>query len=1351
MKLLTINNKIMLASSFIIALLFFSGCAKDGSDGGAGQSAYEVWLANGNSGSYQDFLNSLQGDADNVDVTAVDGYIIGATVTDANGNVAFKNGDGTYTFVKTPKYPLSATGGKFKDTGKAFTGTMFTAEGQVVSPITTLVTQLDANGNPLAQVDTTRLTKLKQMMGTNVSDADLVSDYMKSSNEAVGKLAQLAHVLNQDSNLLANFKNSLDTNTDTNGYATAKTLAYGAIDATVSVDSLEAKVFKNILDVVETYNGEVENIEKAIEEQKTLLDGITESNSDLKTLVGQLGNDDTSVSAAMDIFSILGDTDNTKVLTQAQLEAIPVDSAISSNSAQRTFYSSIIKQLSATDVNSQSELQTLATIQKELQNIADGTTSLPASTPTSTNLEKLGFKNIDSSTMTQFRQKLRDFYTNNSNLHPTYAQMQALINEASTALTDAQDKVIAYDTVGGGNAPTESDYSIMTITGITGSNLTTMNTYIANTPADTKNSSAKIQSVSNFINFISLSLPTLSLNDYANLGVSNHVTNSTIVTLANSVLSNKSNSDIDSQTKLSTITTILKKLHDIADATIEPTNGLNVEDIALIGVTGINTTNLYNFLNQLKVQGTSNIDTLTKLQNIANGDLTSPTLTTVTMSSNNTDTTKAGAGKVVTLTIVANENISQPTVTISGRDANISGSGTNYTATLTMQTGDTNSSFIISNVKDSLGNPSSDITTLTSGNLVEIDTTIVPLSTVTIASNDTNTSYADIGKTITLDIISAEDIHTPTVFIAGNNASVTTNSATNYTATFTIDKSTTLGIASITINYTDTFGNTASVTNTTDNSSVTIDSAIKISSAVMSSNNVVGAGYVREGDTITLDFNTTIETNATNPTVTIAGQNANVIRNSAQSFSATYTIKTSDSGGNINISISNYFGTSGEIGLIHTSITSDTLVYDKTAPVISTGNQTTVEGNSTTTTNFFSIVASDANGLRENSYKVSGNGVDDSKITVNNINGLTVLKSQPNYEVQSLYKVQLQVQDNAGNTGYKNVNIYVTDVTEFTIADAIYIKDDNRTGTVQDSFYIIFSERPDTSTLTVGDLSDYEHNLSTSFVNALSNGRYITGANDIGWAHIFDVTAIDINTSQNFTIKIGGTVTSPNIQAVSVVPTEVVYNEPIYGGDVQDLNYATNSLIYKPMVDNDALLVWLDRNLGASQVATHKADATAYGDLYQWGRMADGHQLRNSSTTTTLATDINASNLSDSSQFITTTTNDWVTSGVDVSGEVRLANNEQCPKGYKLPTIDEFNRINRSVDLDGFYNKLKIVVAGRRLTNGIIERVGYYGYYHLYDNSSNTSGFAYVGPDGIAGLGPTELRPEGFSIRCIKD
>jgi len=36
--------------------------------------------------------------------------------------------------------------------------------------------------------------------------------------------------------------------------------------------------------------------------------------------------------------------------------------------------------------------------------------------------------------------------------------------------------------------------------------------------------------------------------------------------------------------------------------------------------------------------------------------------------------------------------------------------------------------------------------------------------------------------------------------------------------------------------------------------------------------------------------------------------------------------------------------------------------------------------------------------------------------------------------------------------------------------------------------------------------------------------------------------------------------------------------------------------------------IWLDRNLGASRVATSPTDTAAYGDMYQWGRLSTSQQ-----------------------------------------------------------------------------------------------------------------------------------------------
>ena len=73
-------------------------------------------------------------------------------------------------------------------------------------------------------------------------------------------------------------------------------------------------------------------------------------------------------------------------------------------------------------------------------------------------------------------------------------------------------------------------------------------------------------------------------------------------------------------------------------------------------------------------------------------------------------------------------------------------------------------------------------------------------------------------------------------------------------------------------------------------------------------------------------------------------------------------------------------------------------------------------------------------------------------------------------------------------------------------------------------------------------------------------------------------------------------------------------------GDVVKLNttndtskvrftYNGKEVIYGIIISPVTGKKWLDRNLGALQAATAYNDYKAYGDLFQWGRPADGHQL----------------------------------------------------------------------------------------------------------------------------------------------
>jgi uncharacterized protein (TIGR02145 family) len=203
-------------------------------------------------------------------------------------------------------------------------------------------------------------------------------------------------------------------------------------------------------------------------------------------------------------------------------------------------------------------------------------------------------------------------------------------------------------------------------------------------------------------------------------------------------------------------------------------------------------------------------------------------------------------------------------------------------------------------------------------------------------------------------------------------------------------------------------------------------------------------------------------------------------------------------------------------------------------------------------------------------------------------------------------------------------------------------------------------------------------------------------------------------------------------------------------GDNVTFTYNGSEVTYGTVESNGRC--WLDRNLGASQVAVSSTDAAAYGDLFQWGRLDDGHQVRTSATTTTLSNSDNPGH----GEFILgqNLPCDWRSPQNDNLWQGVSGTNNPCPSGYRLPTDAEWEAERTSWSSNNsagaFASTLKLPVAGRRsYSNGSLLYVGSSGYYwsstvagtnsrNLYFSSSN----AYMN---------SYRRAWGFSVRCIKD
>ena len=161
-------------------------------------------------------------------------------------------------------------------------------------------------------------------------------------------------------------------------------------------------------------------------------------------------------------------------------------------------------------------------------------------------------------------------------------------------------------------------------------------------------------------------------------------------------------------------------------------------------------------------------------------------------------------------------------------------------------------------------------------------------------------------------------------------------------------------------------------------------------------------------------------------------------------------------------------------------------------------------------------------------------------------------------------------------------------------------------------------------------------------------------------------------------------------------------------------------------------------------------DTGAYGDLYQWGRRTDGHQCRNSSTTSTVSSVDQPAH----GNFITTTSADWRSPLNDLLWQGVGGTNNPCPTGFRLPTAAEFqDEINSWSTPDaqgGFAAPLKWTLGGHRNhSSAQLVDVGSIGFYWSSSIGGSNAQNLYI-DNGTAVLS-ANFRATALSVRCIKN
>lgn len=218
---------------------------------------------------------------------------------------------------------------------------------------------------------------------------------------------------------------------------------------------------------------------------------------------------------------------------------------------------------------------------------------------------------------------------------------------------------------------------------------------------------------------------------------------------------------------------------------------------------------------------------------------------------------------------------------------------------------------VLCSAQDSAVAPGPNVST-TSFNVTLQDTVVPTATSVSIASNNTNTTLAKEGDAITVSFTTSEPVNLPTATIAGKTASVVNTGGNNYTATYTLTATETQGVAAIALDFDDIAGNNATqVIAVTDTSSVTIDTSVPLApvvarpsdSEVITTATSSSEGTCETGTTVAIS-STNLVTNPTTVTC-VGGQFLTTITFIPGSLNTTFpvTFTQTDAAGNTSAAV----------------------------------------------------------------------------------------------------------------------------------------------------------------------------------------------------------------------------------------------------------------------------------------------------------------------------------------------------------------------------------------------------------------------------------------------------------------
>ena len=331
---------------------------------------------------------------------------------------------------------------------------------------------------------------------------------------------------------------------------------------------------------------------------------------------------------------------------------------------------------------------------------------------------------------------------------------------------------------------------------------------------------------------------------------------------------------------------------------------------------------------------------------------------------------------------------------------------------------------------------------------------------------------------------------------------------------------------------------------------------------------------------------------------------------------------------------------------------------------------------------------------------ISGSGTISGSSATVSVNPLTAISVQPLSTVTLVEGATLTLSVTATNATayqwYKGVNL-IPSANSPTYTTAI-------TTAGAGTYYVTASGTCNTVTSVnaiVNVIPIPQGTLSGSFVNQGETGRltYTSSNSPVGGPFTIvylpsggsNVTVTNVTSGVAFNVASGTPSTTTTYSLVSVTDETSTISRTSsvltpFTGSSATIN-VTPVQIYGTVTSPYTSRIWMDRNLGASQVATTITDVNSYGDLYQWGRSNDGGQLRTALQVPTELPTVTTKSTNRIGKNPWTSQANW-NNNTDPNGRPYQGiweeqpwsatasdggYNNPCPSGSRVPTYAEWN------------------------------------------------------------------------------